>query len=319
MRDVVPDGLKLLWQPDFILALQRVFGPGWRLVFESLALLGGSQLALVVVAWARWFHGRKLAMRLLLALFIGLGVDFLIWNLWPTARPDDPRIRMSTPIPISSFPSGHLVTVLTSWGTLAVARVVPWLAVVVIAVLVGLARLFLGAHYPGDVLGGVVVGALVLGVAVWLWSWLCRLVAGWRWPRTVAVGVVIALAALVAATITQQGRWSLLGLLAGTAVALPLEAYLAARLSTPAELPATGWRRRGLILAVGVAGFLPLALVGWLGKNLPLITGLLVPFLAALWILLGAPLAFQRLGWSEEGARTAEDTVGVPAALRGHV
>jgi membrane-associated phospholipid phosphatase len=313
MRDVVPDGMKIFWQPDFILALQQIFGPGWRLVFESLALLGGSQLALVVIAWARWFHGRKLAMRLLLALFIGLGVDFLIWNLWPTARPNDPRIRMSTPIPISSFPSGHLVTVLTIWGTLAAARVVPWLAVILIALLVGLARLFLGAHYPGDVLGGVLVGAIVLGVAVWLWPRLRQLVLGWSWPRPLAAGAVIALGALAAAPLTQTGRWQLLGLLAGIAVALPLEAHLAERLPAPDAPAATGWRRRGLILALGVAGFLPLALLGWLGKDVPLIAGLLVPFLVALWILLGAPLAFQRLGWSEDGARTAEATGGIPA------
>ena len=317
MRDVVPDGLKILWQPDILLALQRVFGTGWRLVFESLALLGGAQITLVAVAWARWFHSRQLAMRLLLALFIGSAIDFLIWNLWPTTRPDDPRLRMSTPIPISSFPSGHLVTVLTLWGTLAVARVVPWLAVVVIAFLVGLARLYLGAHYPGDVLGGVVVGALVLALAVWLWPRLRQLVSGWAWPRPLVAGALIALGALAAAPITQPGRWQLLGLLAGIAVALPLEAHFAERLPVPAAPTATGWRRRGLILALGVVGFIPLALLGRLGKDVPVVAGLMMPFLVALWILLGAPLIFQRLGWSEDGVRGAAATAEVPVGLQG--
>lgn len=301
MRDVVPDGLKILWQPDFLLAIQRVFGPAWRLVFESLALLGGAQITLVAVAWARWFHSRQLAMRLLLALFLGSAIDFLIWNLWPTARPADPRLRLSTPIPISSFPSGHLVTVLTLWGTLAAARVVPWLAVGVIALLVGLARLYLAAHFPGDVLGGVVVGGLVLAVAVLLWPWLRRLVAGWAWPRPLVVGAVVALGALAATPITQPGRWQLLGLLAGIAVALPVEAYCAARLPAPAAPLARGWRGRGLILALGIAGLVPLALIGRLGKDVPFIAGLVVPFLAALWILLGAPLLLQRCGLSPEG------------------
>ena len=317
MLEHLPEGLKFLWQPDVILAIQRVFGPGWRLIFESLALLGGAQITLVAVAWARWFHGRRLAMRLLVALFLGIAVDFLIWNLWPTARPDDPRLRMSTSIPISSFPSGHLVTVLTLWGTLAVARVVPWLAVIVIALLVGLSRLYLAAHYPGDLLGGVVVGAIVLAVAVWLWPRLRRVVSGWAWPRTIVVGAVVALGTLAATRITQTGRWQLLGLLAGVAIALPLEAHFAERLPVPGASTATGWRRRGLILALGVAGFLPPALFGRLGKDVPLIAGLAVPFLTTLWILLGAPLAFQRLGWSEDRVRAVGDMAEVSGAVSG--
>lgn len=322
MLERLPEGLRALWQPDFLLAIQRVFGPAWRLVFESLALLGGAQITLVAVAWARWFHSRQLAMRLLLALFLGSAVDFLIWNLWPTARPDDPRLRLSTPIPISSFPSGHLVTVLTLWGTLAVARVVPWLAVVVIALLVGLARLYLGAHYPGDVLGGVVVGALVLAVALWLWPRLRQQVSGWAWPRAIVVGAMVALAALVATTVTPSGRWQLLGLLAGIAVALPLEAHFAARLPAPPAPPAptaTGWRRRGLILALGVGGFLPLVLLGRLGKDVSLIAGLVMPILSALWILLGAPLVFQRLGLLAEGMQEVEAREGMPVESQGDV
>jgi hypothetical protein len=109
----------------------------------------------------------------------------------------------------------------------------------------------------------------------------------------------------------------LLGLLAGIAVALPLEAHFAESLPAPAAPTATGWRRRGLILALGIAGFVPLALLGRLGKDVPLIAGLIVPFLSALWILLGAPLAFQRLGWSEDGLQRAEAKAEVPVGLQG--
>jgi hypothetical protein len=119
----IREALGMLWRPDLILAVQRVSGPGWRLVFEALSLLGGAQITLVAVAWARWFWGRELALRLPLALFLGIGIDLLIWYLFPTPRPDDARIRVSSTIPIASFPSGHLVTVMTLWGTLALVAV----------------------------------------------------------------------------------------------------------------------------------------------------------------------------------------------------
>ncbi len=131
---------------------------------------------------------RRLAGRLLLALFLGIAVDLLIWHLYPTPRPDDPRLRIASQIPIASFPSGHLVTVLTLWGTFAAARVVPPLAVVAIASLVGLSRLALGAHYPGDILGGVLVGALLLAVVAWVWPRLLTTLVRQPWPRLAVAG-----------------------------------------------------------------------------------------------------------------------------------
>jgi membrane-associated phospholipid phosphatase len=65
----------------------------------------------------------------------------------------------------SSFPSGHTASAV---GFAVVAgRGHPLLAVPlgVLAAAVGLSRVFAGLHYPGDVLGGAVIGALI-GVAV---------------------------------------------------------------------------------------------------------------------------------------------------------
>jgi membrane-associated phospholipid phosphatase len=289
MLDHIREALGILWRPDLILAVQRVFGPRWRLVFESLSLLGGAQITLVAVAWARWCWGRELALRLLLALFLGIGVDLLIWNLFPTPRPDDPRIHVSSTIPIASFPSGHLVTVMTLWGTLAAARVLPPAVVAVIALLVALSRLALGEHYPGDLLGGALIGLLLLGVVALLWPRLVVLVKRLRWPSQLVIGGVVAAAALLAAFVTPPGRWSLLGLLAGVAIGVPLEVRLVNFVPPPRD-----WRSAAIHIIVGAIGCLPLALVAALAKHQALIAMLLVPALAALWIMFGAPATFRR-------------------------
>jgi hypothetical protein len=56
------------------------------------------------------------------------------------------------------------------------------------------------------------------------------------------------------------------------------------------------WQVGAKRLAIAAVGLAPLALLSFLGREVPLIVGLLVPALVAAWILLGAPLAFRRFG-----------------------
>jgi undecaprenyl-diphosphatase len=72
----------------------------------------------------------------------------------------------------ASFPSGHALGSAALWGTVAllVSRSVPRAGAVAIAtvvpVLVAVTRVFLGVHYPSDVLAGLVIGWAVAVGAV---------------------------------------------------------------------------------------------------------------------------------------------------------
>ena len=70
---------------------------------------------------------------------------------------------------LASFPSGHAMTSIVVYGTLAflVARLAPtrwlrgltWGVAMLVILLIGWSRLYLGVHYPTDVLAGFVIGA----------------------------------------------------------------------------------------------------------------------------------------------------------------
>lgn len=102
---------------------------------------------------------------------VTLGVTSLVANqvgkrLHPRRRPDASRItlrRFRRQPTSSSFPSGHSASAAAFACAVAVENRPAGFLLGGVAGLVGLSRIVTGAHYPGDVLGGFVLGA---GVAV---------------------------------------------------------------------------------------------------------------------------------------------------------
>ena len=151
-------------------------GPAWLLpAARNLTALGSvSVLILVVLAVAgflalahRWWH---------LALVLGASGGGVLLLVLLKRVFDRPRPTIVPPLMVEttpSFPSGHAMmsaVVYLTLGTLLAQLCLRWrervyvLSVAaVLAVIIGLTRLYLGVHYPSDVLGGWSVG---LGWAV---------------------------------------------------------------------------------------------------------------------------------------------------------
>ena len=113
-----------------------------------------------------WLHGLIGAIAIGLASAANQGLKAVIAR----ARPDllDPLVEERG----FSFPSGHSALGMAAWGVLAVLVMrsrLPFsirLAVVavlgVLIVLIGLSRVWLGVHYPTDVLAGWTAGAVIV-------------------------------------------------------------------------------------------------------------------------------------------------------------
>ena len=87
----------------------------------------------------------------------GLVLDLLFCNLIPP--PTD-----------ASFPSGHTAASFASVAALKTANSRLWKPALALAVVIALSRLYLYAHWPTDILGGVAVGIL----AGWLGTKLAQ-------------------------------------------------------------------------------------------------------------------------------------------------
>ena len=139
-------------------------------VMVEMTYLGTGTVVIVIVGVAAlflWHTEHKHSARLLLAATIGNilldGVLKLVYH-----RPRPSVFAWQTTAVSSSFPSGHAMSATVVYGTVAYllmrlqkhrwAKALTLSAAILLILLICLTRLYLGVHYPSDVLGGIIVG-----------------------------------------------------------------------------------------------------------------------------------------------------------------
>jgi undecaprenyl-diphosphatase len=144
---------------------------------------------MVVITGALWFFARpgsdrkwKLACGSAYAsAALGYVIAFVIHHLYDRPRPYETH-PISHPWSSStdaSFPSDHTSLSFAIAFAVLMFDGVAGAVFLVIAAIIGVGRLFIGAHYPGDVLMGVVVGLVAALVVVRLLPRFVAWVVGW--------------------------------------------------------------------------------------------------------------------------------------------
>jgi membrane-associated phospholipid phosphatase len=139
----------------------------------------GKLLALsAVLALGLAVRGGLSAARALMVVPLGMLLNLALKDAFQRARPvlDDPLVRLAT----YSFPSGHAVASTVFYGALCAlvfthtrsraARAAACAVALVMVPLVCFSRVYLGAHYPSDVIAGVAAGTLCLTLLLRPWA-----------------------------------------------------------------------------------------------------------------------------------------------------
>jgi undecaprenyl-diphosphatase len=116
---------------------------------------------------------RQGAMAALLASGLALAADQLISHAWSRPRPfvghpGSVHVLLAHSAD-SSFPSDHVAAAVAIGVVIWAVHRRLGLASLVLAAAVGYARVFVGDHYPGDVVGAAIVGLVAGGIMASAW------------------------------------------------------------------------------------------------------------------------------------------------------
>ena len=136
----------------------------------EITALGTGTVVLMIVCVSALFLGltrhRYSALLLLVATAGGIGLNLILKLFFDRPRPH--VITWGTNVVSSSFPSGHAMSATIVYSTVAylAARLFKrvwarWLIMLIAAIVIAaisVSRLYLGVHYPSDVVAGSIIG-----------------------------------------------------------------------------------------------------------------------------------------------------------------
>ena len=158
-------------------SISTAASPGLTRAMQVITFLGSTYVtaALCLIA-AGWLFARRRRAAAILVPAAWVGGQLLGALLKIGFQRDRPTILAPWDRPEGySFPSGHTVTAVITYGLLAAllvgclrgrGRLLPPVIAVAIIIAVGFSRIVLGAHFPADVLGGLLAGGAWLSVAL---------------------------------------------------------------------------------------------------------------------------------------------------------
>lgn len=174
LYSLVASGGSLSFDESLLVALSKIRSTPLNIVVLGITHTATYVVVIPIVAIIVYLYRRgekvlAVVPMLSFAVFISLGL--LLKSLVGRPRPS---IVLPVMIePLFSFPSGHTMMAAGVYGLISLIlwqrqRKILSLVSAVWVVLIALSRVYLGVHYPSDVLASLLLGYVLLGIIFWI-------------------------------------------------------------------------------------------------------------------------------------------------------
>ncbi len=164
MNDLIQWGLGVVqW-------IQTFRNPVFDAFFLTINFLGEEEFYILFLPLFFWCLNKALAIRIGGILILSMYVNYTLKDFFAAPRPYQVDSKLYAPIKTAGFgiPSGHSQGTATFWGYIAtqLKTRVWWVVAIVIPLFVGIGRMYLGDHFPQDVLLGWTLGIVIVAAYV---------------------------------------------------------------------------------------------------------------------------------------------------------
>ena len=181
---------------DIINFLQSFASPTLDSIALAITNLGSEQFYIAFLVVLYLAVDSAMGRRIGIILLLGFYINFHLKGIVDTERPfmiDETLARSEEARETAgggAFPSGHAQGAMIFWGLLAAYGKRTWLTIISVALIaiISLSRIYLGVHFPIDIVGGLAIGLamIVLGLV------LSNAFSSINWDRTLLVILGIA-------------------------------------------------------------------------------------------------------------------------------
>jgi len=288
------DGL-LNWGIEVVVWFQQ-FSPGLDLPFKAFTFMGDEAFYLLFLPLVYWCIDRRTGAGLFILLLFSAYLNAVAKVIADQPRPFnyDPRVKPLGHAGGGGMPSGHTQNAVVIWGYLAMRyrKLIGWLIAGFLLIGIPLSRIYLGVHFPTDLVGGYLLGLVILILFLWLVprleKWLVQ--KGFAWQ--LALSVVLPILLIFLNPTDNRYVLSMIAALMGVSAGFVLERRFV-RFSSHGPL----WKRTmryllGVFILFGLWGGLRIAL----STLEPAALFRFIRYgLVGLWGGIGAPWLFVRL------------------------
>lgn len=210
------------WEFNFLVWLQKSANPFFDAFWTFITLFGEEVIIVAIVGLLYWCINKEFAKSVGYSILTSIAANGMIKNIVSRARPfqnenwDIINKRPDTADGFS-FPSGHTQISTSVFTSLAIwlKKRWAWILAITISLLVGFSRLYLGVHFPTDVIAGLLFGLFFAFVCNYLHKKIKK--------RYLLYIITIAIASIGLFYCTTEDFFSGYGLLVGSLTAFLFE------------------------------------------------------------------------------------------------